>query len=371
MFSLFRKFKLGAIILFCLWASTKTQTNAHASKTTAAKTSSKDHAKSTKKQNDKKSEGKRADYSRLAMKTQPQPQPAALTSNDVALCLIVKDEYDIAEWIDYHFSLGIGRVYVVDNNSTTVPIIPILHSYLKSGLVVYRYVPRPHPPFAMDPHIAADKSKKGDNDQVYAYRLCLTEYGKHHKVMGFIDSDEYIVVKNSSTTLLEILSRYHDFGGLTLNWMMFGSSGHVHRPAGGLRKSYNKCYRNFHVKSFVNTKYTLGPVGPHHFTYTKGHYAVDTNFNRVSGFLNPSNRSLPIPSYLFKTIYLNHYVVRSLEDFLRKADKGSGDGRHKTLHFFNVTDAAATAICPFLLKKNEKETNLSMIPFLKRSNTTS
>ena len=40
-------------------------------------------------------------------------------------------------------------------------------------------------------------------------------------------------------------------------------------------------------------------------------------------------------------IQLNHYVIRSLEDFQEKSRRRSGDGEQKQLEYFYRTDAAA------------------------------
>lgn len=35
-------------------------------------------------------------------------------------------------------------------------------------------------------------------------------------------------------SLPEFLNKYKDYGGVVVNWMLFGSSGHVKRPPGML-----------------------------------------------------------------------------------------------------------------------------------------
>lgn len=34
-----------------------------------------------------------------------------------ALCLVVKDDYDVVEWLTYHNRIGVGKFYVFDNGS--------------------------------------------------------------------------------------------------------------------------------------------------------------------------------------------------------------------------------------------------------------
>ena len=57
-----------------------------------------------------------------------------------------------------------------------------------------------------------------------------------------------------------------------MNWVVFGSSGHTTRPAGGALGNYWKCLparsmHSRHIKTIVNTRFVDGPVGAHHFRY--------------------------------------------------------------------------------------------------------
>lgn len=126
--------------------------------------------------------------------------------------------------------------------------------------------------------------------QVYSYDQCIHYHRHDHTYLGFIDIDEFVFIK-SSRTLKEILQSYESdecggkmtywwltsvnnwTAGLTLNWMIYGSSGHQSRPQGGVLKNYNQCTRydkflNKHFKSFVQTKYVNRSANsPHWFYY--------------------------------------------------------------------------------------------------------
>lgn len=55
--------------------------------------------------------------------------------------------------------------------------------------------------------------------------------------------------------ITDVLKLYEakDIGGLALNWMLFGHSGHEKRPKAGVLPSYTKCVINNHVKSIGNS----------------------------------------------------------------------------------------------------------------------
>lgn len=247
-----------------------------------------------------------------------------------AMCMIVKNDHlDIVEWIEYHRRLGCSKFYISDHNST-VPMLDTIRQYVSSGLVEYFF---------------SDFSTI-ERPQLHVYSKCLADHGKHHMFMGFLDSDEFIVVVNKSQSIPDVLRNYEKFGGLTLNWKRFGSSGHVKRPVGGILSNYKNCFKDFRVKTVGNTNYCLQPKGnPHAFIYRDGYFAVDTEYNRIDGPWN-LNISLPVPSHVYDIMYINHYNLKSVEDYARKVAKGKADNSapsNKSL--FDSLDAAAKEFC--------------------------
>ena len=77
-----------------------------------------------------------------------------------------------------------------------------------------------------------------------------------YKLKGFIDVDEFIVPANimKGEKITDVLKIYEskNIGGLALNWMIFGHSGHETRPVGGVLSSYNKCVINNLIKTIGN-----------------------------------------------------------------------------------------------------------------------
>jgi len=159
--------------------------------------------------------------------------------------------------------------------------------------------------------------------------------------MAFLDTDEYIVVKDKSLKIPDVLRRYEEYGGLVLFWRQFGSSGHVSRPSGGVLANYNRCVNNYQVKSIANLQYTTGSgSNPHSMRYKRGYFSVDTARHRCVGpTINATvcNRakSDPIPAHLFEVMYINHYFTKSLEEFKAKIERGTISGAKYTLKTFN------------------------------------
>jgi len=249
----------------------------------------------------------------------------------LSLCLISRnDNLDINEWVDYHKSIGVTNIILLDNNSS-VPMLHTLREHLASGFLVH-YVYFTH--------------KMYPNNQFWAYNHCLKAYRNKFNFMGFIDSDEFLVVKDRSKRITEILPEYLPYGGLALNWMNFNSNGHKTRPKGGVLANYAQCFANFHVKTIANTKYVTECMNPHFCLYNPGYYAVDTNKQPVLAAFNPANASVPDES-LFASLYVNHYMLKSVEDFQIKMQRGSAafSTWKKTPEYFQAMDAIPTKTC--------------------------
>jgi hypothetical protein len=250
-----------------------------------------------------------------------------------AMCLIIKDGVeDLPEWIEYHYRLGASKFYIFDHNST-VPAINFIRDYVLSGLVDLKFT-------------GFHGGQDNRPPQIIAYDKCLHDYGTRHRFMSFIDSDEYIVVVDKNRTIPDVLKKYEKYGGLALNWMMFGSSGHIEKPPGGVIANYYRCHRDRHVKQIVNTQYTVRSSGnPHHFIYKPHYYAVSNNGTRIVG---PWNDGLHAA---YDVIHLNHYNTKSRAEYETKMERGRGAMRNKnnyTMAYLTGMDRRSTDVCKVL-----------------------
>jgi hypothetical protein len=266
-------------------------------------------------------------------------------------CLTVKDEpLDVLENVEYHRRVGVSRIYVLDTGSVP-PLKPLLLPHIASGLVVYSYVLFPW-------HAVLSVFVTTPSPQEQTQAMCLSRWGARHRFMAFTDVDEFLVAKdaapatgtpflqffrNGSTTgstdrrvgntstshrdrrpsvplpgvsghpstttspplppLLGALPPYERYGGLVLNWVVFGSSGHVRRPPGPVLGAYHRCFPAVTVKSIVVPAHTLSSSpNPHWFVYQPGYFAVNERGERVDGWANDP----PLVSRLF----INHYAAK-------------------------------------------------------------
>ena len=278
----------------------------------------------------------------------------SLKNNDVSACLAIKiineaDMMDFHEWMEYHLLLGFGKVYFMDNNSTTsISIIEQLWKYMYDGVLEYNYIP------------AIVKNDNDHNYHIEIYQMCLKRYRTQHKFMAFIDVDEFIVMPNvyngshNATTFLHLLEKYENYGGLVLNWMLFGSTGHTQRPKkGGVLNNYQNCRESFFVKTIVSLKNvnSTHQWSPHTFIYNFGFFGVDTNFTQMLPHpaLHPLTAAVAKvkfpqnwiwltycpPKHLFKVLFVAHYILKSLDDFNTREMRANSIDYKRPTGFFN------------------------------------
>ncbi|KAK9807050.1 hypothetical protein WJX72_012053 [[Myrmecia] bisecta] len=249
----------------------------------------------------------------------------------LAMCAIIKNEQrNIREWVEYHHSIGAEKFYIYDHNSTHPAVIEV-QDYIDQGLVEYTY-------------FVNFTSLRSPYPQQYVYDKCLADHRTRHHFMAFIDADEFIILKAGQPSLPHLLAAYEDVGGLAINWVLFGSSGHKQRPQGGVLESYTKCQplshpKHTHVKLIGNTHFTryIGAT-PHDFIFEPPKFAVTENFERVDG---PFSATISM-----NKVAIYHYVIKSEQDFGVKMGRGSAHGvTVKDWDYFHYVDQQATDDC--------------------------
>jgi len=236
----------------------------------------------------------------------------------LSLCLIVKDEDEdyLREWVDYHTRIGVEYFIIYDNQSA-VPVRETLADVVAQGRAVVLDI---HGKYMQDP----------------AYTHCRNCIGNASRWIGFLDADEFIFPKTQDD-LREFLRDYEAYGGLAVNWSVFGSSGYTEKPAGMqiehfiYRVPNNPRGRGL-VKSIVQPQHVINLQTPHAFFYEHGFPCVGENFDVVEQSFRPVSTA---------KIQINHYVLRSRTQFLKKLERGRADHGQSAYHrleYFDETD---------------------------------
>lgn len=226
----------------------------------------------------------------------------------LAVCAIAKNEGSyFEEWIEWHRKQGVEKFYIYDNESTDCTK-EVLAPYIESGLVEYTYFP-------------------GYRKQLAAYDDCLEKYRFDARWVAFIDLDEFIVPQKDKT-IPDFLRRFENAPAVEVNWLVYGSGGAKERVPGTMMERFKhhsqlNHHLNRHVKSIVNPRRVFTLIGCHEAARISG-YAVDSHGNPIKKHFREREPQQDV-------IRINHYAVRSYEEFLEKQMRGRASGTERTV----------------------------------------
>lgn len=234
----------------------------------------------------------------------------------LAVCAIAKNEGPyFKEWIEWHRKMGVEKFYIYDNESsdcTREELAP----YIDSGLVEYNYFP-------------------GRRRQLAAYDDCLENHRFDARWIAVIDLDEFIVpVKDKS--IPAFLKRFENVPVVEINWLVYGSGGAKKKMPGGVMERFKRHslpghILNRHVKSIVSPRRVFSMIGCHEVARISGK-AFDSHGS-------PINRNFHDREPQQDVIRINHYAVKSYEEFLSKRARGRARCKDKRgLEYFSQYD---------------------------------
>jgi len=214
------------------------------------------------------------------------------TPGDVAVCLRFRDEARyLQEWIDYYELAGVKHFFLYNNNSTD-GYSSVLTPFLDRGTVTLINWPN------------APASPGAEED-------CIHRAIGSYEWVGFIDADEFVVVKDGRS-IPEFLSGFPDAPAVALHWVFYGSSLHRQRPALPVVESYLRRADapNRHVKVFVRPDQVTQCRNSHSWFYRSARNAVNEHGQPVRGSLTNTPTA--------DSAWINHYYCKSEEDYREK-----------------------------------------------------
>jgi Glycosyltransferase family 92 len=218
------------------------------------------------------------------------------TQNYLTICAIFRNEANwLAEWVEYHLLTGVDKFLLYDHRSSD-DWQSVLAPYIQEGVV--EVIPWSH------------ESEWIQLAQPRAYKDAIRRLKEKSTWVAFMDIDEFLVPKNDEN-LPAILSGLEEYGGVLVNWRIFGTGG-VKRLAPGelLIERLTRCARlngakSHVVKSIVRPGRVVDIRSAHYCCYQKGYYAVDTSGQRIQqGRYNRVARD---------RLIMNHYIIRTKE----------------------------------------------------------
>ena len=231
-----------------------------------------------------------------------------LFENEIAIVACLKNESPyIAEWLEYHYQIGVDKFYLYDNDSEDrSELKKILESWIAREIVEYVEFP-------------------GEFAQLPAYNDAILKHRFDCRYLAFIDLDEFILVKNGQT-LPELLNDYFSkdprISALAVNWRVFGTSGRkFYEPVDVTERFTFRAPDDYvnhsEIKTIADPRKILYIPDPHCAVYILDVYCHNEKYDIIRGSQNPDKSC--------EKIQLNHYLSKSVEEYEMKISRGRAD----------------------------------------------
>ncbi|AVH74996.1 glycosyltransferase family 92 protein [Weissella koreensis] len=225
--------------------------------------------------------------------------------HQLGVVAIVKNEAPyLKEWIEFHKLVGVDVFYLYDNESSD-NIMEVLQPYINQGLVKYELV-------------------KGKNKQIDVYNESIVQYRNDVRWLAIIDADEFIVPVEKENILDMINSLDKSFSQILVGWLIYGSNGLKKKQEGLVTDNFKYHARSDFIadyKPILNPRLVMNVVTPH-WANVIGK-TIDENGKRIWGY--PYHTKIYAVPASKNKIRINHYYSKSLEEFIKKSERGYAD----------------------------------------------
>lgn len=206
----------------------------------------------------------------------------------------------LREWIEYHQLIGVEHFYLYNNNSSD-NFQQILAPYILMGIVELFNWSKTY-----------ETTQEWTDIQCSAYKDAVDRSKHKTKWLAILDIDEYIVPVQHNK-LSQVLKEFEKFGGVCVNWQMYGTS-YVSKigPSELLTeklvyKAETQYGENAFVKSIVRPSRVRDITDPHFVRYKHGYFQVNTNKEQTANAISQI--------ILTDKLRINHYWTKDEEFF--------------------------------------------------------
>jgi len=220
--------------------------------------------------------------------------------NKLAICSIFKNEgLYVREWLDFHYSIGVGKFYIYLNNcddDTYEKIKTWVHNELVEII-----------DWPMQP------------GQLQAYQHCINRKTDDEWI-AFIDADEFLHSRNEQSIIKTLDAIDKKYTTIVVNWLVFGSSNLNKRVAAPVIDTFTKRSAfsfpaNRMVKSIIRNN-SDAIVRSSHFIETSGLTSYSNGCDCIIGHDGVASE------FISTHLVINHYFTKSYEEWIVKKLRG-------------------------------------------------
>lgn len=228
-----------------------------------------------------------------------------MKSDTIAVCAIAKNEGPyLLEWIAHSKVIGFEKIIIYDNESTDHGPA-MLKALAAAGEI------------DLNTWVWPKDAETGP--QVPCYTAAVEKYRDEIEWIGFIDIDEFLVLKNHDN-VRHFVEDYSEANGIAIHWKLFGSDGHKKRNDDMLvSERFTRCEDVARNPLFGRSAKSICRIDkivrvkPHFCILSEGLY-----FNEKKRAIQPKRQ----PFGTHEIAQINHYFTKSYEEWLVKAERG-------------------------------------------------
>lgn len=255
----------------------------------------------------------------------------------IGIVCIVKNEAEyILEWIAHYRSLGLNNLLIYNNESTDRTGEILSHLQHCGVVKVFDWA-----------------VSEGVSPQLSAYANAVDRFHDQFEFLAFFDADEFLTPRQDFNIVDWLSALGSDVGAIAINQRVFGSSGQKAKLPGlvidRFRRSATDDYdENRWVKSIYRCSCIREIRNSHRGILSSGRYIMPNGNDAFS----PDNETGKADHTDFSRLQLNHYIIKSEEEFLVKQARGGVVGatiahrlkRYEDPNFFHGRDAYINAV---------------------------
>jgi hypothetical protein len=228
--------------------------------------------------------------------------------HNLSFFLLVKNgaKY-LNEWLAYHYSIGVEHFYII-NDMSSDNIKEILDPWVKLGIAS-----------------VADFNVNGMQNEIYTY--FSRKLAGATKWLGFLDLDEFLVVKENGNAVKWLDSFPEKTSAVEVNWCCFGSSGLEKYENVFVTKRFKK-YSNIDFEPNIQVKSIVKPGEKYVFLNPHSVFPSVSHIRNSNGELIEHDFFQRKP--VWDNAWINHYFCLSKEEFAEKIKRGKADTKRST-----------------------------------------
>jgi len=232
----------------------------------------------------------------------------------LSIVAIFKNEsWILKEWLDHYIDEGVNQFFLIDNDSTD--------NYLE---ILQPYIDKKYITLFKDPTRFSQKAHYNK------YILPIKNISEWFLVC---DLDEFIYSRNEFNKISDYLKKLTpQIGNVFMPWKMYGSSGFIEHPKGGVVNNFIKRTLYGNDKNLSKTiirSNCLVNFAVHIQQCDKRAYQITSDNKYLNNLIDNTYTSISEDILKQSNLHLNHYQIQSVE-FFQKIKMTRGDVSKKS-----------------------------------------